>query len=135
MDRREFVKGAGGVLTAAQAIAMGIDVGNVPLWGKEMNYRPPGYKDPPAPPKPYDPVAVLEAMRERKIRFGIDTLQFDGFVRAEWPNGDFTVDENDIAVEGTDTMLFPDFTSAVRWLHQQAADADKTFAEKWPVPE
>lgn len=91
--------------------------------------------NPPPCNTPYDPVAVLEAMRERKIRFGIDTLQFDGFVRAEWPNGDFAVDENDIAVEDTDTMLFPDFTSAVSWLHQQAAAADKTFAEKWPVPE
>lgn len=116
MDRRESIK--------AEVEALPMNMPCDPPFDIDAELR-----------KAYDPVAVLEAMRECQIRFGIDTLQFDGFVRAEWPNGDFTIDENDIAVEDTSTMLFPDFTSAVRWLHQQAAEVDPKFAERWPVPE
>lgn len=77
---------------------------------------------------PYDPVAVLEAMRARGFSFSLEADSYEG---AGYK----------VVFDGTywhlyhDSIALPDFTSAVRWLHQQAAAADKTFAEKLPVSE
>lgn len=79
---------------------------------------------------PYDPVAVLEAMRERYSLVDLCAGR-DGSARGQWlatlrvddKNGPYFFHE------------LPDFTSAVRWLHQQAAEIDPEFAERWPVPE
>lgn len=85
-------------------------------------------------PKPYDPVAVLEAMRERGFECWISMNDLGADWCANWEIG------KQVAPRG-ETLplykqeLFPDFPSAVQWLHRQAAAADPEFAEKWPVPE
>ena len=70
---------------------------------------------------PYDPVAVLEAMRERKHAPTIFTAPLSN----GW----------NVSLGSAPAKFFPDFPSAVRWLHAQAAAADPTFAQQWPVPE
>jgi hypothetical protein len=37
--------------------------------------------------------------------------------------------------ECADYSQFPDFPSAVRWLHRRAAAVDESFAKAFPVPE
>lgn len=82
-------------------------------------------------PPPYDPVAVLEAMRERGYCFSLST----GWPPACEVDTWITVGKNDSPLESAvPTERFPDFPSAVRWLHGQAAAADPSFAEQWPVP-
>lgn len=76
--------------------------------------------------KAYDPVAVLEAMRER------------GFI-VEVGNANAAKNPWLASILGQHgpefcTNWLPDFRSAVLWLHKQAAAADAEFAAMWPVP-
>lgn len=78
---------------------------------------------------PYDPVAVLEAMRERGHEVYVCC---HGEWFAEFPG----VHDSSTGYPGYQySPAFPDFPSAVRWLHRQAAAVDPAFAEQWPVPE
>lgn len=80
-------------------------------------------------PPPYDPVAVLEAMRERGHEVYVCC---HGEWFAEFPG----VHDSSTGYPGYQySPAFPDFPSAVRWLHRQAAAVDPAFAEQWPVPE
>ena len=77
-------------------------------------------------PKSYDPVAVLEAMAERDFWFdfelGGDVRWLVAFVPDDKPSSEML------------SCGFPDFPSAVRWLHAQAAAVDEGFAERFPLP-
>lgn len=101
------------------AVAYGLDMTNIKVHTKFKL-------------KPYDPVAVLEAMREamnsRWDAYGFGLGVFDGD-DGKW-RASFPISQA-LGVEET----FPDFPSAVRWLHRQAAAVDPAFAEQWPVPE
>lgn len=125
MNRRELLAGAammpGFVLTQEQVLR-GIGVFVSPE--AEAHFR--------SLPKPYDPVAVLEAMRERGYCFSLST----GWPPACEVDTWITVGKNDSPLESAVPMeRFPDFPSAVRWLHRQAAAADAEFAKQFPVPE
>ncbi len=116
MDRREMLKGAGAV---APLIVAGSAFAAANVVRQEVA-------------KLYDPVAVLEAMRERGLSFGVPCN--DG---RYWPHllpigsslGDHTHGF------GIPADSFPDFPSAVRWLHEQAAAVDAEFAKAFPLPE
>lgn len=76
---------------------------------------------------PYDPVAVLEAMRERGLLFDLECRGHSfGLVEARFwtepKEANYHYDQ------------FADFPSAVRWLHRQAAAVDAEFAEQFPLP-
>jgi len=111
MDRRESIK--------AEVEALPMNMPCDPPFDIDAELR-----------KAYDPVAVLEAMRERYSLVDLCAGR-DGSARGQWlatlrvddKNGPYFFHE------------LPDFTSAVRWLHQQAAEIDPEFAERWPVPE
>lgn len=76
----------------------------------------------------YDPVAVLEAMRERGPAMYwsmcLDSTKPGMLAHFSTPDAG-----------GTGSHCFPDFPSAVRWLHGQAAAADAEFGKQFPVPE
>lgn len=91
------------------------------------------------PIKPYDPVAVLEAMRDYGLYPGVfrnpnpARTQEIGWVA--WIVG--APSESDrIHIQSTEQGVgpFPYFPSAVRWLHEQAAAVDAEFAERFPLP-
>jgi hypothetical protein len=107
MDRREMLKNVAwrGAATGACGAFIAIE-GRAALKGQ-----------------PYDPIAVLEAMRERF-----------------WVSIDGTTGEPkwwaSIVRDDIDEMSrFDDFPSAVRWLHRQAAAVDAEFVKAFPVPE
>lgn len=81
--------------------------------------------------KSYDPVAVLEAMRERKFdaSYCLGYTPTGHVFATWWPTGTSLFDSL------TRNVSFPDFRSAVLWLHRQAAAADAEFAQAWPVQE
>lgn len=80
--------------------------------------------------KPYDPVAVLEAMPGRgwsgAVTFSTRSREWSAIF---YPAG------YSIQAKSVDSFGHPDFLSAVRWLHRQVAAADPEFAKQWPVPE
>lgn len=82
--------------------------------------------------KPYDPAAVLEAIREAGVAPSVFSYQSGWIAQmyAERP-----VKSLGSVITSDSGSPFPDFASAVRWLHAQAAAADPEFAAKWPVPE
>ena len=81
-------------------------------------------------PKPYDPVAVLEAIPDR---FLVCVERSPEANDAEQWWASIIDDSLESALD--EQGQFPDFPSAVRWLHEQAATADLEFAQQWPVPE
>lgn len=118
MDRREMLKGAA-----------------IPVFSAGVGWTAVFVPD----PKPYDPVAVLEAMRDYGLYPGVfrnpnpARTQEIGWVA--WIVG--APSESDrIHIQSTEQGVgpFPYFPSAVRWLHEQAAAVDPAFAEAWPVP-
>lgn len=94
------------------------------------NNAPPAYETNHWPTKPYDPVAVLEAIPDR---FLICTERDPQAIAAEQWWASILDCSLDSSFENQDK--FPDFPSAVRWLHGQAAAADTEFAKQFPVPE
>lgn len=78
-----------------------------------------------ADPTPYDPVAVLEAMRERGFCYEISTGDESGWMLAF---------SESLFHSSVQTAVAQDFPSAVRWLHGQAAAADAEFAAAYPLP-
>lgn len=80
----------------------------------------------------YDPAAVLEAIREAGVAPSVFSYQSGWIAQmyAERP-----VKSLGSVITSDSGSPFPDFASAVRWLHAQAAAADPEFAAKWPVPE
>lgn len=121
MDRREMLKGAAAI-TAGGMLPAGFAYGEH-THSLDTRWSDKGRGVP--EPKPYDAIAVLEAMRERKI--GYRLWQNHGLVYAALID-----EENYWKCYHTE---LPDFPSAVRWLHRQAAAVDAEFAKAWPVPE
>lgn len=120
MDRREMQKGAGGLSESVSAKGLAVVDGHIVATGGPFRWedKSRGISEPP----PYDPVAVLEAMRERGVVFKL------------WCDGGLY--HAMFLLEGaTKAMMWhSDFPSAVRWLHAQAAAVDPEFAKAWPVP-
>lgn len=142
MDRREMLKGAAAGYGAAMlgvgfaygehTQSLGLDVadGVVPAGHPYETMEPLLIHRGSIELKPYDPIAVLEAMRdgehEVQIMFSPRAV---GRVYVHYnPSRDA------IGVLGP-PRAFPDFLSAVQWLHRQAAAADAEFAKAFPVPE
>lgn len=130
MDRREMLKNAGGAF-AATAVGMSGLSENIGIpeaklvstvFGRISDYA--------RLPNPYDPVAVLEAIPEWFLICLERTPEADAD-RKWWAS--IMDDRIDGSFEEQD--YFPDFPSAVRWLHRQAAAVDAKFARTFPVPE
>lgn len=105
MDRREMLKGAA-----------------IPVFSAGVGWTAVFVPD----PKPYDPVAVLEAMRERGFIVEVGNANA---AKKPWL-------ASILGQHGPEfcTNWLPDFRSAVLWLHKQAAAVDAEFARLWPVP-
>jgi hypothetical protein len=127
MDRREMLAGAAMlpsfVLTQEQVLRL---IGTFVSPEAEATFREKLANE----PKPYDPVAVLEAMRERGFAFKLEFAE--GLAFPFWHVDDEQGFHGPL-LKGNECSF--DFPSAVRWLHRQAAAADPEFAAKWPVPE
>lgn len=138
MDRRNFIQQSSGAF-AATALGMSGLTPCVNQSGEVLGYaqgvghyeadfsRTNADGTHPAVWKPYDPIAVLEAMRERGFWFEIGV----GSELTKW----LVAFQSEPVDTSLSTAACPDFPSAVRWLHRQAAAVDEGFARDFPVPE
>lgn len=128
MDRSEMLKGAAAV-AAGGVVPAGWAVQDGETFFADFSRDSPDGTHPAIPAKPYDPIAVLEAMRER-LKFSIepDFMSEHNVVVAWWK-------VTRIGDKDKTSIWRPNFTSAVQWLHRQAAAADAEFAKAFPVPE
>lgn len=118
MDRREMLKGAAMLPSMLAVYPLEEFVADFSRENADGSH--------PAIPKPYDPVSVLEAMRERGLWF-----EFSPGDEAGW----MVVFTGSFYSSFMNSAQRPDFRSAVLWLHKQAAAVDAEFAKAWPVPE
>ncbi len=133
MDRREFVKGAAVLPIAAAGVVTGKAACGAPVSGNQP-CDPPFDVDAELR-KAYDPVAVLEAMREAGMSPEVyHHSPLPGWSAIITPPSIADADGFRLGAVASDEW-FPDFLSAVQWLHRQAAAADAEFGREWPVPE